>query len=135
MIIRRLDSVLCPVYTHRHKPMKNPTARPPSQRTRGGEEVKSESNLSTFRNFKASTIFNIKCKVQASKLIQILRSILITRMLVHFRNSVLRRKKVRDLPQLNINRLIPNQAMFLETKIKEMKATLDDDNNLFSAAL
>ena len=56
-------------------------------------------------------------------------------MLVHFRNSVLRRKKVRDLPQLNINILIPNQAMFQETKIKEMKATLDDDNNLFSAAL
>ena len=39
------------------------------------------------------------------------------------------------LPQLNINKLIPNQAMFQETKIKEMKATLDDDNNLFSAAL
>ena len=56
-------------------------------------------------------------------------------MSVHFRNSVLRRKKVRDLPQLNINRLIPNQAMFQENNVKEMKATLDDDNNLFSAAL
>ena len=41
---------------------------------------------------------------------------------------------MRDLPQLNINQMISNQAMFQETKFEEMKATLDDDNNLFSAA-
>ena len=49
-------------------------------------------------------------------------------------NSVQRREKVRDLPKLNITRMIPYQAMFQETNVKEMKATLDDDNNLFSAA-
>ena len=47
---------------------------------------------------------------------------------------VQRRKEVRDLPKLNITRMISNPAMFQETNIKEMKATLDDDNNLFSAA-
>ena len=41
---------------------------------------------------------------------------------------------MRDLPKLNITRMISNPAMFLETNIKEMKATLDDDNNPFSAA-
>ena len=41
---------------------------------------------------------------------------------------------MRDLPQLNINQMISNPAMFQETKIKEMKATLDDDDNVFSAA-
>ena len=85
MIIRRLDLVLCPVYTHRNKPMKNPTARPPSQRTRGGDEVKSESNLSTFRNFKASTFSTSNQMQNQRKSIQILRSNLITRMTVHFR--------------------------------------------------
>ena len=42
---------------------------------------------------------------------------------------------MRDLPKLNITRMIFNPAMFQETNIKEMKATLDDDDNLFSAAL
>ena len=49
-------------------------------------------------------------------------------------NSVQRRKEVRDLPKLNITRMISNPAMFQETNIKEMKATLDDDDNVFSAA-
>ena len=42
---------------------------------------------------------------------------------------------MRDLPQLNITKMISIQAMFQETNIKEMKATLDDDDNTFTAAL
>ena len=35
---------------------------------------------------------------------------------------------------MNITKMNSIQAMFQETNIKEMKATLDDDNNSFSAA-
>ena len=41
---------------------------------------------------------------------------------------------MRALPQLNITRMISNPAMFQRTNIKEMKATLDDDYDSFSAA-
>ena len=42
---------------------------------------------------------------------------------------------MQDLPQMYITKMISIQAMFQETNIKEMKATLDDDDNTFSAAL
>ena len=55
-------------------------------------------------------------------------------MKIKFRKPRPRRKEVRDLPKLDITRMISNQAMFQETNIKEMKATLDDDYDSFSAA-
>ena len=65
MIIGRLDLVLCPMYTHHHKPMQNPTARPPSQRTRGRG---CRARINKIFKF-VSTDFHFKQQVNSDKVI------------------------------------------------------------------